>query len=459
MKFCAQAKSPYTSFMKLFTLPLLLSLVFVSTSQASVPIRLPALSANQTVDHFRAGLLKAQNRRGIQNSSTIVFGNKPATRQGVHTAIVGGVIKPDGSYPFAVRVESYDLISTKKTPQPFCSGSLISDVYVLTAAHCLAQSTEELDQLLDVTKLRVRFANLPSKPVVSVVRTAYAGAFNPYLIGENSQSDLAVLQLASSAPTAPVAIAASPPLGETVSELGYGPSRLHESDGMSKQLRQGKMKVSSPAICGSKKYHLTVFSNEICTTTSPPNLNGAACHGDSGGSLIYEPENSIPEIPSPSLVGVTSWSKIENCDVSSPKRQTVFANIMDSSAWLAQQTGLGDPGAIDHSTVSGGELKIDAFNKRRAIISLQADDPVWGANATVEVDVDFARTKRHRCFVCYSSLFVVGEFDQSAKTQTLNFPKSWSKRKIKRITISSFLRFVGENGNGVSVIPNRYFIK
>jgi secreted trypsin-like serine protease len=471
MKFCAQAKLPYVCFMKLFALPLLLlmSLVFVSASSASVPVQLPAQSVAQTMDDFRSGLLKAHKKSGIYNSLSLVDSQpfagvpavrQPAARQDVYAAIVGGSVVPDGTYPFAVRIESYDLFSKSKIPQPFCSGSLITAYYVLTAAHCIAQSLDEFDNFLSDTKLRVRFSNIRSRPTIPVVRTAYAGSFNPYLLGENSnQTDLAVLQLASPAKVAPAVIAAAPSLGETVSELGYGPSRPKESDGMSKSLRKGKMIVSGPAICGSNKYQLVVSANEICTTTRPPNLNGAACHGDSGGPLIYEPENYTLEATPPLLVGVTSWSKRQNCDTPSSKRQTVFANIMDGSDWLAQQTGLGSQGVVDHSTVRGAGLKIDAFNKRRAIISLHADDAVWGANASVGVEASFVKTKKHPCRICNDSIFVVGEFNQSAQTQTLSFPARWSKRKIKNITISSFLRFVGDNGNGLSVVPRRQYIR
>lgn len=243
--------------------------------------------------------------------------------------IAGGKKAKVGSYGYVVRLET----NTDRGRQSFCSGSLIAPRYVITAAHCLAFSDNEYSDRLQNTGLGVRFANLPGAPARRVVRTSYWKDFNPYLMAEKLQADIALLELAEDGPTAPVEVSALTPAmtKKPLMILGYGP-RNHKNEEMSKALIAGKTRVRRPAACSyrDKENHFRPFvAGEICTTSKMPKMTAGGCQGDSGGPLLGLGK----------LVGVTSWSLEANCEVKPKKRETVFARVSFAQEWLRRQTG------------------------------------------------------------------------------------------------------------------------
>ena len=248
--------------------------------------------------------------------------------------MINGSDVPMTTYPFAVS------ITKGHDHQPFCSGALIAERYVLTAGHCV-----EMDMLYPAGSvfatpnpvkriIRVAFNNLPGRPVIAVKRAVTWGWFSTFFLGIPGQSDLGLLELVSDAPTSPAELGTLPVKDTALTELGYGPRMNNEQDGMHANLGQGHLTVSAPAACngqtGSNWEVLQVYApREFCT--SPALISGsAACHGDSGGPAL----NPVGQI-----VGVTSWSAADNCNALPAQQHTVFARTDAGLAWMRNQTG------------------------------------------------------------------------------------------------------------------------
>lgn len=177
-----------------------------------------------------------------------------------------------------------------------CSGAMLSQRKLLTAAHCL----------LDIDNLR----NAPEGIVVvagergnaKVLEVPVEGLFVhtgfrvERLAGEvNMFNDIAVAILPEPAgvPTLPIITSASPTVGEAVQIYGYGQSEVGTDTANSLEeliedirlLRSGEMEVQLV----TNNHIRAVFSN-----------GSGVCRGDSGGPLVYVVNGR------PGIVGVAS---------------------------------------------------------------------------------------------------------------------------------------------------------
>ena len=355
-------------------------------------------------------------------------------------AIIGGSPVASGAYPYAVRLESlYPNQQGELEQSAFCSGSIIAPQHVLTAAHCV--SGDQLDQRIEELKPQVRLANLPGSPVIAVTRAAF---WRDYDLKAPSK-DLAVLELAQPAPVSPVSLAAIPPSGSPVKELGYGPTKKDLKDGMRSNLYQGDMRVAEDQqACYELLGEEGVYTQtEICAVTSPEaGLNAGACPGDSGGPLLNQQG---------AQVGVTSWGQLENCNVNAELRSTVFARADAGQEWLRRQTGaelFGLPATSQQTqTPEQAELNISQASRRGMTITASAAGEDWVARVLLEAQ---GRKGKRR----YRADAII-KLTPQASSQRLTAPYAWRKKKLSRVTYQAYSRFFNSIENGQTVISNR----
>lgn len=183
----------------------------------------------------------------------------------------------------------------------FCTGTLISPIHIVTAAHCVLDVAEELNKNLSQFGEYVQvgfglpkatYKNQDSKTFVKI-REAFP--YEGYKSGEITEHfpDIAVLKLERRAPRGyqPVSLADHRYLtrGQKITVAGYG--LVNGIFGLEAgELRMVEMEVANP------NFSQTQFTHKF-------SLFRSTCSGDSGGPAYVKLPNQALAV-----LGVTSWS-------------------------------------------------------------------------------------------------------------------------------------------------------
>jgi len=236
-----------------------------------------------------------------------------------NTRIVNGEETEVNEYPWMVYVSG-------------CGGSLISDRWVVTAAHCVPPFYHWNRNQIDLGQ-----HDLDTPAIRKYVKKV--------IIHENynnntHDNDIALIEFWN-----PVDFSKTPdirpiclPSKSSETFAGYqaivaGWGLTGDTDRTSKVLREANVTVFSDTECkGSWGWSIT--DNMICTAGYEKFQQGA-CEGDSGGPLVTrgEGENSY------SLIGIVSWGR-EGCT-----QQTapgVFVKLTNYLSWIAEHTEGGE---------------------------------------------------------------------------------------------------------------------
>ncbi|CAL8093666.1 unnamed protein product [Orchesella dallaii] len=212
--------------------------------------------------------------------------------------VVGGRQAQIGEFPYTVA-----LLSNNKQ---FCGGSLISEDWVLTAAHCITSFRSFSGVTVSVGDHNLKQQN----EVKSQSRGVKRGFYHRLFSIQNLQNDVALLQISS-----PVTLGDNiqticlskqpPPYGVQGVLSGWGKTGEHQSP--SSTLRTVKMRIIPHEECRSSNAKdpraPPVTSGMVCAgegSQGSPQLKDA-CNGDSGGPLVIFKGNKATQI------GVVSW--------------------------------------------------------------------------------------------------------------------------------------------------------
>ncbi|CAG9823349.1 unnamed protein product [Phaedon cochleariae] len=192
----------------------------------------------------------------------------------------------------------------KTEPQWLCGGSLISDEYVITAAHCLSAET-----LGDIQYVRLGTTTLQTETLESEDHDVIARIPHPDYITGKQYNDIALLRLDRAVEfnefIAPICLTASRDL--TYSKLvatGWG---KQESGGVSKELQKVELDYVPRDVCqrGYNGISLEELPDGIREESQlcAGSLQGAkdTCQGDSGGPLQLQQDGRMY------LIGITSF--------------------------------------------------------------------------------------------------------------------------------------------------------
>ncbi|XP_017770707.1 PREDICTED: chymotrypsin-1-like [Nicrophorus vespilloides] len=216
--------------------------------------------------------------------------------------IVGGLEAEDGQFPYQVSLQS----KGKHT----CGGSIITDKWILTAAHCvIGVSSSSLTVVTGTNKLDKAGASYP------VAKVIHHEDYNSFLL----QHDIALIKVKEAIEfnekVQPIALADQElEDGEDCVLSGWGSTVFPGNS--PNELRFVQLRVISKEQCQNAQKNKEIYESQICTLTQK---GEGACHGDSGGPLVADGK----------LVGIVSWGK--PCAVGYPD---VFTKVYSYLRWI-----------------------------------------------------------------------------------------------------------------------------
>jgi hypothetical protein len=221
-----------------------------------------------------------------------------------------------------------------------CSGTVVSSVLVLTAAHCVVDLDRRSISPPEEVSVRtgtVDRSDTTTAQTSAVTRIVVAPGFNPRTLA----ADAALLQLA-----APTASPAAPLLAEgETGPLTAGTAAVVSGwgllDGAAADaptvLHRGLQYVQGPAFCGARD-PLFEPTAEFCAVD--PSGAVTACHGDSGGPLLAARVDG-----SPVQIGIVSRGVPADEGRCNPSLPSVFTRVDAVVAWVNGWIGALSPPA------------------------------------------------------------------------------------------------------------------
>ena len=249
--------------------------------------------------------------------------------------ITNGVPVEDANeYPFVVDLshDAQDISASR-----FCTGTLIKENVVLTAAHCILNSNENrLSKGIFATIGRTNLNNTHDDNAKAKTFRATVGCVHPEYESIGSPSDVALLLLdgRSSAKSAELGNH-SVEVGTETWVVGYGIQnfgtieRVGESIAVfSQRLQKTVLRVEERSFCNSQSGDLKTPPGMLCTSGKEP--GSSACRGDSGGGLFtVSPENSTDRIQ----VGIVSYGDSQCFS----QESGVFTDVAAVRPWIERE--------------------------------------------------------------------------------------------------------------------------
>ncbi|XP_073706508.1 ST14 transmembrane serine protease matriptase a [Garra rufa] len=237
--------------------------------------------------------------------------------------IVGGQEADMGEFPWQVSLHV-------KNVAHVCGASIISERWLVTAAHCVQDDKIKYSQPgtweaflgLHTQRDKTKATRRNLKQIIP------HPSYNPYTY----DYDIALMELDSpvtySATIRPICLPTSKdvfPTGETVTITGWGATR--EGGSGATVLQKAKVRIINSTVCDTLM-NGQITSRMICAG----NLAGGvdACQGDSGGPMTY------PTNDRTFLAGVVSWG--DGC--ARKDKPGIYTNVPKFRGWIKEKTGV-----------------------------------------------------------------------------------------------------------------------
>ncbi|MFN8847663.1 MAG: S1 family serine peptidase [Bdellovibrionales bacterium] len=242
-------------------------------------------------------------------SLLLIIGSSLSFAKPIQGLIVGGEDATRGEFPFIVSLQS---------GSHFCGGSLISDEWVLTAAHCVGGSG---------FKVVVGLHNLKESQGSETFRTTQVIP-HPQYNRSTMDYDYALVKLNAKSTFKPVAINETeislPSSETTVDTVTAGWGYVKEGAWRLSDILQ---KVTVPLVpyeeC-NKSYNGEITERMLCAGLKEGGKD--SCQGDSGGPLLVH--DYVRD--EPVLAGVVSWG----IGCARPEKYGVYSKVNAVTEWI-----------------------------------------------------------------------------------------------------------------------------
>ncbi|XP_070504895.1 uncharacterized protein [Chironomus tepperi] len=245
--------------------------------------------------------------------------------------IYNGESAKDTQWPWAVAL----YLNDGKYRNYFCSGTLISDQFILTAAHCIHNKG---NSRYDADRITVTLGTADSSENKGVIRKVVETKMHPDwndIVGTPYDADLAIIKLDRPVKFSnKIRPACLPKSHEKVFEIegyvaGFGVSNDDVLDG---KLRFLKIPTVTQENC---LWHPSGFSTTASKRTfCGGDLTKSACRGDSGAGFVVKSFKSTFEVIG--IVSAAILARDENCRANS---YTVFTSVPLFVDWILREIG------------------------------------------------------------------------------------------------------------------------
>lgn len=235
-------------------------------------------------------------------------GIRPSSR------IVGGTDAKPGDWPWQAMLRT-------GSGFPYCGGTLVTPVWVVTAAHCIAtQTASSVFVRLGAYRRRENVGTEQDFSVIKIIK--HPSYNNP----KRYSHDIALLKLDKPAALdRNVALACLPQNvaapGDNTKCWITGWGRLSSGGGTPDKLQQASVPIAGRDRC-DKAYPRRIHDSMICAGLDQGGID--SCQGDSGGPMVCENGGRYY------LQGVTSWGY--GC--ASPGKFGVYAKVKFLLSWI-----------------------------------------------------------------------------------------------------------------------------
>lgn len=222
--------------------------------------------------------------------------------------IVGGVEAIPGRYSYMTALVAGS--------EHFCGGALITDQWVLTAAHCRGYGTHVMIGRTDLGSNIELYERIPIE--YEVVHPRYNSNTNEH--------DILLVKLIRPSRIPPVSVDDGSNLllnGLEVTVMGWGTTCY--GGPQSSKLLEVQVDVLDHNTC-NRQYSGSITQDMICAMRQGKD----ACQGDSGGPLIVKGASSSNDI----LVGIVSWGN--GC--AEPSYAGVYSRVSAHYDWISLTT-------------------------------------------------------------------------------------------------------------------------
>ena len=308
---------------------------------------------------------KAQAEQTPMATATAGVAGAPATPDGVEGRIVGGQRAAAGAWPWTVAIQTF----TVPDYFSFCGGSLVAPDWVLTAAHCVVNSTP--DQIVAAVGMNRIGSGQGQRLTVDriVVHPRYGFDF-----AHDFAHDIALLHLTQPADAALVAPLTADSLalaaaGTMATVVGWGAlSEDNKAGWLSYDLQQVEIPIVSQEECAYAMGRM-VTENMLCAGYSEGGKD--ACHGDSGSPLMVPDGNGGWR-----LAGIVSFG----IGCARPMFYGVYTRVSQYNDWLSELISEDDGAQQGWATT----VMLPAVHNGQAVIVLPGlhDGPVEAPTPT-----------------------------------------------------------------------------
>jgi secreted trypsin-like serine protease len=256
--------------------------------------------------------------------------------------IVGGKPAPPGKYPFQVALIVSKVPVGQEHFGQFCGGALVDRLWVITAAHCVPNTTEkEVDVYIGSTVLPSGQGSSGGQVGTRrhVAQIISHQKYNP----DTNDNDIALLKLTEAAPPAiGHAVPATTALdnshakpGSTVTVIGWGATK--EGGDTTPKLMEVDVHVQDRNTCLAN-YKAVVPSSQITANmfcAGEPKGGFDSCQGDSGGFLGAPVDPKAPANKRTyAQLGIVSWG----IGCARPSLFGVYTRVANYLPWIQEIT-------------------------------------------------------------------------------------------------------------------------
>lgn len=231
--------------------------------------------------------------------------------------ITNGATAVPGQFPYQA-----GLVCTIGMSKFLCGGSVISETFVLTAAHC-AQGSTDIIIYLGATK----FSDAPVHHTIHADQVHVHPKYNPRTISH----DIALLEMPFTPFSAAIKAVKLPALSTSYSTyagdeaISSGWGLTSDNGPVSKTLQFAPLNIINNSVC-KKDFGVLITANKLCTA----NVGGVStCQGDSGGPLVLA--------ASKVQVGVVSFGSNKGCEIGI---SAVYTRVTSYRNWIEEITGI-----------------------------------------------------------------------------------------------------------------------